>query len=82
MTPPTIRELWTTYLANVVPAAASAAQREETKRAFYAGAQAMFLAVMGATMPEDERVCEAHLTALERELEDYLHGFKQREGIL
>ena len=38
---PTIRDKWNGYLESVVPAAASAAQVIETRRAFYAGALAV-----------------------------------------
>jgi hypothetical protein len=76
-----IGESWASYQAEVVPADAPAVQREECKRAFYAGAQAMFTAVLAATEPDDEDVCEARLAALEREMQDFLRLFKQREGI-
>jgi hypothetical protein len=77
----TIGELWASYQAEVVPAAAPAVQREECKRAFYAGAQGMFSVVLEATVAEDEDVCEARLEALVREMQDFLRLFKSREGI-
>lgn len=43
-----IAEQWNTYLIQVLPPSASITQRRETKRAFYAGAHSIFLAVMAA----------------------------------
>jgi hypothetical protein len=76
-----IGEEWASYQADVVPAEAPSVQREECKRAFYAGAQAMFWAVMAATEPDDEDVCVAQLAAIEREMQDFLRLFKKREGV-
>jgi len=76
-----IGEEWASYQAEVVPADAPEVQREECKRAFYAGAQAMYVAVLAASEPDDEDVCEARLAALQREMEDFLRLFKKREGV-
>jgi hypothetical protein len=76
-----IGEQWASYQTEIVPADAPKVQREECKRAFYAGAQAMFQAVMKAAEPEDEGACDARLEALEREMQDFLRLFKKREGI-
>jgi hypothetical protein len=76
-----IGEYWASYLADVMPAAAGELQREECKRAFYAGAQAMLSAVFAATDPIDEDECQARIAALERELLDYMRVFKAREGL-
>ena len=76
-----IGEGWASYQAEVVPSNAPAVQREEYKRAFYAGAQAMFTAVMEATEPDDEDVCDARLAAIVQEMQDFLRLFKKREGI-
>lgn len=77
----TIGEAWASYVAEVVPAAASEVQREECKRAFYAGAQGMYTAIMEAVEGEDEATNEARLVSLRREMLDWLRLFKRREGI-
>ena len=45
----TIFSEWQSFERDVVPAAAPAIQREEMRRAFYAGAQAMYALVMGGS---------------------------------
>jgi len=76
-----IGEAWASYVdAVLAPAGAGAAQREETKRAFYAGAAAMFSAMLEAA-ELDEDPAAARVEALDRELADYLRLFKRREGI-
>ncbi len=76
-----IGEAWANYLANVLePAGAGDVQREECKRAFYAGAAAMFGAMLAAAELEEDPAA-ARLEALDRELEDYLRLFKSREGV-
>lgn len=59
---------WKTYERMVIPADAGAVQREESRRAFYAGAAACFGLVMAATEPENEDDCEANLDALDKEI--------------
>jgi hypothetical protein len=76
-----IGEAWASYQAQVVPADAPPVQREECKRAFYAGAQAMYQAVMRAVEPADEDACEARLAAIGQEMQDFLRLFKKREGL-
>jgi hypothetical protein len=75
-----IGESWADYLAKVVPADASAVQREECKRAFYAGAAAMFGAMLEAA-ELDEDPAAASVEALDRELSDFLRLFKKRERV-
>jgi hypothetical protein len=75
-----IGEGWASYLAAVMPAGAGAVQIEETKRAFYAGAAAMFGDMLTAA-ELDEDPAAALLEAFDRELADYLRMFKSREGI-
>ncbi len=74
-----IGEAWASYLTNVVPAAASDAQREELKRAFYAGAAAMYDGIFTAVDGDGGEL--ERLEAIDRELADYLRLFKAREGI-
>lgn len=79
--PVPIGEAWASYSAALLdPIGAGDAQREETKRAFYAGAAAMFSAVLeGADLEED--AAAGRLESLDRELADYMRLFKSREGI-
>lgn len=62
-------EQWKSYEREIVPTKADAIQREECRRAFYAGAYASFWLVMAATEPESEDDCEANLQALQDEIE-------------
>ena len=76
-----IGEAWASYVAALLdPAGAGEVQREETKRAFYAGAAAMFSAMLNAAELEEDPAA-ARVEALDRELVDYLRLFKTREGI-
>jgi hypothetical protein len=76
-----VGEQWSEYLTACEITAAPPVQLEELKRAFYAGAQGMYFAVLGAAEGEDEAASDARLEALARELGDYLRLFKSREGI-
>lgn len=77
----TIGESWASYVADVLnPAGAGEVQREETKRAFYAGAAAMFGAMLAAAELEEDPAA-ARVEALDRELADYIRMFKVREGL-
>jgi hypothetical protein len=61
---------WKSYERDVVPAEANDVQREECRRAFYAGAWACFTAVLSATEPDDEDECERNLEALQAEIQN------------
>lgn len=63
----TVFEEWKSYERDVVPKEAPSVQREECRRAFYAGAYGMFSLVIAATAPESEDVCEINLQALQDE---------------
>ncbi len=54
----TIREGWTSYLAEVVPKGATPVQVEECRRAFYGGAAAMFriVAIEIPSLPDEDGV--------------------------
>ena len=60
-----IAEEWERFRRDVVPAEASAVQVEECKRAFYAGATALFYGIMRTLSPgpepttADEQIMEA-----------------------
>lgn len=66
-----IAPMWNAYLREVIPAAAPDVQRTECRRAFYAGAQAMY-SLMVADLPEDGDDAEAHLRELHEELAAFL----------
>jgi hypothetical protein len=51
-------EQWNDYARKVLPADASTVQRQETRRAFYAGAQAILFRVAGALAPDSEPTAE------------------------
>lgn len=76
-----IGEQWAEYLVACELTAAPPLQIEELKRAFYAGAQGMYFAIMNATDAGDEETIEARLAALAGEMTDYLRLFTAREGI-
>jgi hypothetical protein len=68
----TVFDLWTSYRAGVLPADAGPIQVEECRRAFYAGAAAVFGLTMGeACEPEDEQEIELNLHAIANELGDF-----------
>lgn len=64
----TVFAAWQSYARDVVPAGAPAVQREECRRAFYAGAGAMLSLVFDAVEPRDEGEGESNLQELEDEL--------------
>lgn len=74
-------EQWAEYLTAVELTTAPPAQLEELKRAYYAGAQGMYFAIMNATDAGDDGAVEDRLAALAREMADYLRMFKSREGL-
>jgi hypothetical protein len=75
-----LRKAWESYLRDVMPAGAGAIQREETRRAFYAGAASMMSLVVGG-MSETDEVTEGDvlcLSGLADELE--AHAAALRSG--
>lgn len=59
---------WRSYLRKVIPDSAEVVQVVESRRAFYAGAAAMFAAINRASEPEDEERCVADIEKLNHEL--------------
>lgn len=64
----TVAALWQSYVDDVLPKHAGAVQRQETRRAFYAGAQAFFHAV-AAGLSEGAEPTDEDVQSLEA-----LHG--------
>lgn len=78
--PRTLWEQWGEHVERVVPASAGATQRQETRRAFYAGAQAALAALIhnvgddpGEPMTDDE---EALLEGLIGECQKFMADVK------
>jgi hypothetical protein len=71
----TIRELWDSYARDVVPKDAPTVQRWETRRAFYAGAQATFMSIISMLDPGTEPT-EADLRKMDA-LDQELRTFKE-----
>jgi hypothetical protein len=68
---------WKSYERDVVPKDAVESQREECRRAFYAGAQACLTAVYEATdVADDGQAAEAALTALDQELKAVVNDLR------
>ena len=70
--PLSVFDQWKTYEREIVPVDAPPVQREECRRAFYAGCPAMFGLMLDATRPDDDDDCEANLQALDDELKAFL----------
>lgn len=62
----TVFEKWQSYERTIVPAGAGAQQREACRRAFYAGAVAIYGLV--TALPEDEDDAMSYLEDLKNEL--------------
>lgn len=67
----TILSDWQSFEREVVPVNAPVIQREECRRAFYAGAAACFTLTLEATFPTDEDQCERNLQAIEAEIRQF-----------
>lgn len=71
----TILKEWRSYDRAVVPANAPTVQREECRRAFYAGARAMLTLVYEA-VNADEATAERNLAALDHEVNTILKDLR------
>ena len=72
-------EQWDQFARAVVPVGAPLVQRQEMRRAFYAGAQAILFRVIAAFAPEEEPTPEdlQIMSDLERELSDFAVAVKE-----
>lgn len=75
--PSPVFDAWQSYERNVVPPEASATQREECRRAFYAGALSGYGLTLAACTDDDENTCERNLTNLSAEINSILSDLKQ-----
>lgn len=71
MSAPTIRQLHAQWAARVLPKDCSQAQRQETERAFFSGAAALFGLVVNEVAAQPNAVAERQMTDLMNELKDY-----------
>lgn len=71
-------EQWNSFAQAVLPRDASATQRREMRRAFYAGAQGILFGVIAALAPDSEPTAEdlAMMDNLQRELSDFADAVK------
>jgi hypothetical protein len=71
-------EQWNSFAQAVLPKDASPIQRQEMRRAFYAGAQAILFKVIASFAPESEPTAEdlQMMDNLERELSDFAEAGK------
>lgn len=71
----TVKQRWEQFERNVVPAGASAAQRQEIRRAFYAGFYESLGAITDVSQQvsdEDQAVCQ--IEAYYRECREYIQS--------
>lgn len=67
----TIKELHESWAAKCLPKDASPIQRQEMERAFWSGAFCYFNLTMIETAVVSDAEAERHLSALQKEMEDY-----------
>lgn len=74
--PTPIFDAWKSYEHEVVPRGASSVQREECRRAFYAGALAGYGLTLAACTEEEDALTERTLTELSEEINGILTDLK------
>lgn len=67
---------WRTYRTRVIPLTAPPVQATESRRAFYAGAHALFTVMLAALEPGDGEPTAAELRMVD-ELDEELRAFAQ-----
>jgi hypothetical protein len=72
-------EQWDQYARGVLPANCSPVQKQEMRRAFYTGAQAILWAIIGAFSPESEPTAEdlKVMEDVDQELRDFAEAVRQ-----
>lgn len=68
-----VAEQWDQFARSVLPAGVSAVQKQEMRRAFYAGAEGIFHKILMALAPESEPTEEdlQMMTGIENELTEF-----------
>jgi hypothetical protein len=72
--------LWRSYRTTVIPLGASAVQARECRRAFYAGAKALLLTILGKVEKGSDEPTEGDLQLMdeiEQELEAFVRSVKE-----
>lgn len=72
-------EQWDEFARRVLPPDVHATQRQEMRRAFYAGAQGILFRVIATFAPESEPTASdlQLMTDLDQELQDFAESVKQ-----
>ena len=72
-------EQWDKYARTVLPANCSPVQKQETRRAFYAGAQSILFSIIAAFAPESEPTAEdlQVMEDVDQELRDFGEAIRQ-----
>ena len=76
----TIKQEWELYRLTVVPSGASPIQVQETRRAFYAGIEAMTRLMHAATQRATEEEGMKALGEIEHELQDFARQVQAGEA--
>jgi hypothetical protein len=76
----TVFQEWTNYLEKIVPQGASDLQIEEIRRAFYAGALALYWLVIEASAHRDEAQCEREMETLYKEIHGIVGDLRHVNG--
>ena len=68
-----LAEAWSSYAAQVIPRDAPKVQRQESRRAFYAGARSLLDGIMASLDPDKEPTLDdyARMDAIQRELSTF-----------
>jgi hypothetical protein len=75
----TVRKEWESYRRTVLPATAPAIQLQESRRAFYAGAEMLMCAILRSLDPSPDAVASdmALIAALDAELRQFATDVQQ-----
>ena len=76
----TVLDEWRSYERDIIPTAAPTIQREECRRAFYAGAAAVYWLTLDACEPKDEDVCADNLALLSEEIRSMATDLRVEKG--
>lgn len=68
---------WNYYMEKLIPTNASHVQVEETKKAFYAGAQVMFIKILQAADIEDDDLAQTCINQLDDCLKEHFDMYRE-----